>query len=97
LTSVTLFASFASAYRALKYVDAGTFNVVLLQQSLLVGMVRFEGGFSSTTQAVVFVGTFTVQAIGILVYATAGDVKHREETSGSESEKRSILLAAAKQ
>jgi drug/metabolite transporter (DMT)-like permease len=100
LTSVTLFASFASAYRALKYVDAGTFNVVLLQQSLLVGMVRFfgfEGGFSSTTQAVVFVGTFTVQAIGILVYATAGDVKHREETSGSESEKRSILFAAAKQ
>ena len=100
LTSVTLFASFASAYRALKYVDAGTFNVVLLQQSVLVGMVRFfgfEGGFSSTTQAVVFVGTFTVQAIGILVYATAGDVKHREETSGSESEKRSILFAAAKQ
>jgi hypothetical protein len=46
---------------------------------------------------VVFVGTFTVQAIGILVYATAGDVKHREETSGSESEKRSILLAPAKQ
>ena len=100
LTSVTLFASFASAYRALKYVDAGTFNVVLLQQSVLVGMVRFfgfEGGFSSTTQAAVFVGTFTVQAIGILVYATAGDVKHQEETSGSESEKRSILFAAAKQ
>ncbi|CAL6313742.1 unnamed protein product [Bathycoccus prasinos] len=100
LTSVTLFASFASAYRALKYVDAGTFNVVLLQQSLLVGLVRFfgfEGGFSSTTQAVIFVGTFTVQAIGILVYATAGDVKHREEILGSESEKRSILLAAAKQ
>jgi len=100
LTSVTLFASFASAYRALKYVDAGTFNVVLLQQSLLVGLVRFfgfEGGFSSTTQAVIFVGTFTVQAIGILVYATAGDVKHREEILGSESEKRSILLAAAKE
>ena len=94
LTSVAFFASASSAYRALKYIDAGTFNVVLLQQSLLVGLVRlfgFDGGFSSTTQAGIFIGTFIVQAIGILVYATAGDVKHREETSGSESEKRSIL------
>jgi hypothetical protein len=64
-----IFCSFTSAYRSLKYIDAGSFNVILLQQALLCGLVRlfgFDGGFSTTEQALIFMGTFAVQAVGIL-------------------------------
>ena len=73
-----IFCSFTSAYRSLKYIDAGSFNVILLQQALLCGLVRlfgFDGGFSTTEQAFIFMGTFAVQAVGIAIFSTAEDPK----------------------
>ena len=85
-----IFCSFTSAYRSLKYIDAGSFNVILLQQALLCGLVRlfgFDGGFSTTEQALIFMGTFAVQAVGIAIFSTAEDPKSNigSENGGNSS------------
>ena len=85
-----IFCSFTSAYRSLKYIDAGSFNVILLQQALLCGLVRlfgFDGGFSTTEQALIFMGTFAVQAVGIAIFSTAEDPKSNigSENGGNNS------------
>jgi drug/metabolite transporter (DMT)-like permease len=88
--AVVILSSFPSAYRSLKYIDAGSFNVILLQQALLCGLVRlfgFDGGFSTTEQAFIFMGTFAVQAVGIAIFSTAEDPKSNigSENGGNSS------------
>jgi len=88
--AVVILCSFTSAYRSLKYIDAGSFNVILLQQALLCGLVRlfgFDGGFSTTEQAFIFMGTFAVQAVGIAIFSTAEDPKSNigSENGGNSS------------
>ena len=90
-----IFCSFTSAYRSLKYIDAGSFNVILLQQALLCGLVRlfgFDGGFSTTEQAFIFIGTFAVQAVGIAIFSTAEDPK---SNIGSESGGNSSISSSS--
>jgi drug/metabolite transporter (DMT)-like permease len=80
-----------SAFHSLSRVDAGTFNVVMLGQPLMVGIVRlcgFDGGFRMM-QAVFFFITLVVQTSGIALFSYAGDVKEDEDEKNalsSESE-----------
>lgn len=86
--AIVVFCSFASAYRSLKYIDAGSFNVILLQQALLCGVARlfgFDGGFSTSGQAFIFLGTFAIQAVGIIIFSTAEDPKNNSENGTNDN------------
>ena len=93
--AVVVFFSYQTINQALTIIDSGTFNVVMLQQSLLVGIARvcgFDGGFT-IIQAVFFFVTFVVQLIGIGLFASAGDVKNSSTLILDDfDDERSVLL-----
>jgi len=82
-----------NAFHALSRIDAGTFNVAMLGQPLMVGIVRlcgFDGGFKMM-QAVFFFMTLLVQTSGIALFSYAGDVKEDED----EKKTQSLILGSA--
>ena len=90
-----MFFSYQTINQALTIIDSGTFNVVMLQQSLLVGIASvcgLDGGFT-IIQAVFFFVTFVVQLIGIGLFASAGDVKNSSTLILDDfDDERSVLL-----